>query len=410
LNAVATVSPDVHFGVISYEGYNGFYSTSSAAGHGCDYSSAYGGGSDAPYRLSNALTSDRTTVSGAISALSLGGGSDGPESYSRAFYESYAELVGNPNPTFGPIGWRPGSKKIVVNFGDNVPHDCDYDAIVGGSDDTGRDPGRDNHVGTADDLPIVSTLQGMRASNVTLINLNSGGAFLNPLWDAYAAVTGGTNFLINDDGSFPGGVDPANAIASLIQAEVGTIDSLTLAPCSGFGSYASWISALAPAAYRNVTLPDTKSFDITYTVPAGTASGTYVFSVCATGDGVEYGKQWVTITVPSTGAFQIDIEPEDPSNHVSLTGLRLPIALLSSPAFDATTISPSDCKFIGNGRDTNKFHNFLLRDVDRDGDKALVLFYNISLLTREGILTASTTRLTVRCRGGFQDDDVVSIL
>jgi hypothetical protein len=410
MNAVAAVIPDVHFGVISYEDYNGFFTTSSAAGHGCDYASTYGAGGDAPYRLSNGLTSDRTNVSNAINGLVLGSGFDGPESYTRVFYESYAELVGNPNPTFGPIGWRAGSKKIVVNFGDAIPHDCDYDAIIGGSSDTGRDPGRDNVVGTADDLPILTTLQGMRSNNVTLINLNSGGSFLNPLWDAYAAVTGGTNFLINSDGSFPGGVDPATAIAALIQAEVGTIDSLTLAPCSGFGSYKSWITGLAPASYTNVTLPATKTFDITYTVPTGTPAGTYVFSVCATGDGVEYGKQWVTITVPAAGGYAIDIEPEDPDNNVSLGGLRLPIALLSTPGFDASTQDPSECRVIGHGRDTRLYYKALLRDVDHDGDMDLVIFYNIARLMSEGILTSSTTSLTVRCRGGFNASDVVVIV
>ena len=36
------------------------------------------------------------------------GGSDGPESYSRALYEAYSDPA---------IGWRPGSRRLLVNFG-----------------------------------------------------------------------------------------------------------------------------------------------------------------------------------------------------------------------------------------------------------------------------------------------------
>src|SRR5438876_915659 len=87
-----------------------------------------------PPRCDPAITGIRVTVADAIDAMRLKFWADGPESYSRVLFESYSD----PN-----IGWRSGAKRVMVNFGDDVPHDCNYDAIIGGTHDTGHDPGRD---------------------------------------------------------------------------------------------------------------------------------------------------------------------------------------------------------------------------------------------------------------------------
>ena len=229
--------------------------------------------------------------------MSLGSGVDGPESYSTILYESYAELAGETTPTEGPIGWRTGSKKIVVAFGDNVPHDCDYNAIIGGTSDTGHEPGRDNTVGTADDLHILDVLDGMAANNVTLINLHSGNQ--NVLWDAYANVTGGLSFQINSNGTFPGGVAPEDKIAELIEDEVSMVDELTLEICPAFSpTYDPWIVSVTPPSHTGLTLPAVETFDLELGPPLGTAPGVYTFDVCLIGDGAEFGRQTVDITVP----------------------------------------------------------------------------------------------------------------
>src|SRR5205823_4392066 len=98
-------------------------------------------------------------------------------------------------------------------------------------------------------------------NNITLIDLFSGYSGYNALWAAYAAKTpGGTSFVINPDGSFPSGINPAAKIANLIQSAVSTVGSLTLKPCPGSERFASWLQSVSPAAYTGVALPASKEF------------------------------------------------------------------------------------------------------------------------------------------------------
>lgn len=293
MNAIRGVIPDTNFGVISHMDYNGFFS-------GCGYSSSYGGGPDYPYSLDQALTSNTTTVAGAINALSLGWGNDGPENYTRILYESYSDAS---------IGWRSGAKRILLYWQDNVPHDCNYRLDCGGLGTTGPDPGRDATVGTADDLDLATALQGMADNNITLIGLHSGGWL--SLWDCYADKTGGDAFPINSDGTVPGGTDIATFVADLIEEEVSHIDTLTLKVCTE--GYEDWLVSVVPDAYYGIDLeePMTFEFDIEICVPEGTEAGEYCFEVCVDGDGVVYATQEVCITVITcVEGAEVRITPE----------------------------------------------------------------------------------------------------
>jgi hypothetical protein len=103
------------------------------------------------------ITTDTNAVRAAINGLTLGHGEDLPESYSRALYETYAD------PS---VGWRTGAKKIVIMFGDDIPHDPAYA--------TGIDPGRDGEVGTADDLYFEDVVAGLKSNGITVLALHSG--------------------------------------------------------------------------------------------------------------------------------------------------------------------------------------------------------------------------------------------
>jgi hypothetical protein len=301
MNAVAAEITDVQFGLVSYMDYDGTFTTD--AGGACDYySQQYGdfeNDGDVPYRLDQAITSSSTDVANEIGALVLGWGADGPESYSRVFYESYSDAN---------IMWRDGAKRIMVNFADNIPHDCDVDALIGGTYDTGKDPGRDETIGTSDDLSIGTVLDEMDDAGITLVNLFSGhpvfdatpaGTF-NELWDAYAEETGGVNYQINTDGTFPPGVDPATQIAQLITEAVSTVDEVTLEVCSDYPAYADWLVSVTPVPPGfnvDVELPAILNFDIEVGPPLDAFAGTHQFDICAVGDGAEYGRQTVTIDV-----------------------------------------------------------------------------------------------------------------
>jgi len=171
MNQIQAELPDssLRFGVVSYMDYPAFYSS---CGYADEYGSIYTG--DYAYRLDLALTPDINEVSVAINALILGGGGDGPQDYSRIFYESVADSSN--------IGWGEGVK-IFINFGDNVPHDCNLNIGTPSCPDessdtcqvwsTGGDPGRDEIIGTADDIVLLDALNQMKANNITLFEMHS---------------------------------------------------------------------------------------------------------------------------------------------------------------------------------------------------------------------------------------------
>jgi len=325
MKAVNGVIPDVNYGLVSHEDYPGTFASSVASGQACDYGpTAYGSAAtgDLPYRLDAPITSNEESVVSAIQAMRTKGGSDGPEAYSRALYETYAD----PN-----IAWRTGARRVVVSFGDNIPHDCNYDfahVLSANTLSSGVDPGRDNQVGTSDDLSIKDVLDGMKANGITLVTLHNGG--VNALWNSYAAVTGGTSFHVNADGTFPEGTDPASTIASLISSAVSRVHVLTLEVCSADAeTYGRWLVSVAPASYTDVTLPQSRGFDVVVGPPAGVnlQNGDHEFNLCVMGDGVEYGRQHVTITSRGTTTF---VEPGG-SGKATIEENGKPIAGITFP-------------------------------------------------------------------------------
>lgn len=65
------------------------------------------------WQLDQAVTSNTSAVSEAISPLTAFGGGDSPEAYGRALFET------DTNPS---VGWRPGARHLIVLVADQVPH------------------------------------------------------------------------------------------------------------------------------------------------------------------------------------------------------------------------------------------------------------------------------------------------
>src|SRR5205085_3717166 len=130
------------------------------------YSSSYGDPGNVPYRLQQPMTTDTTVMQAAVDMTPpVSGGSDGPESYARVLYESAHDPA---------IGWRPGSRRLHVDFGDNVPHDCNISSCLGGtSQPEGHDPGRDGVQETADDLIFADVLPGPADAGITLLHFDN---------------------------------------------------------------------------------------------------------------------------------------------------------------------------------------------------------------------------------------------
>jgi hypothetical protein len=283
MNSLDALISDAQYGVMSYMDYPASYSS-------CGYSNQYGsaGSGDYAYLLNQPLTSNKVTVSTAINSLFIGWGADEPQDYTRIFYESYSDPA---------IGYRSGSKKVLINIGDAVPHDCNLNQGVPGKVgtwSTGGDPGRDGVMGTADDLDLQTVLAEMAANNITLIELH-GNTYYGGLeyWTYWTSLTGGALYHLGGAEEIP------EAIDSLIGEEATHISTLTLEVTTP--GYESWLTSVTPPSYSDLTLPDTKSFDIIVTVPMGTPPGTHTFQISAIGDGASYGDQLVTIEVPGGG-------------------------------------------------------------------------------------------------------------
>lgn len=310
MNGIRAEISNSTFGLISAEDYNANYFD--VFGSNCGYSGPYGSGlkPDSPYRLDIALTSDIPAVENAINAMFLGDGADGAEDYTRQLYESIAELETDTNGIYGSIGWRPDAKKIVLAFNDNLPHDCNITQCIGGFPFSfGRDPGRDEIENTGDDLVLLNVLDQMAFNNVSLVDVYSGDSLTKQLWDCWTALTpGGGSFLVNPDGSIPGGVSIDSFIVDLIHSTFDTLDEVTARVCGGDSSF---LNSVTPPSYNDVPTPSQISFDLEFCVPPGTPPGTYCIDVCTYTDNLLLCSYTVCINVTSGVGAEEEARPNE---------------------------------------------------------------------------------------------------
>jgi subtilisin family serine protease len=243
----------VCFSIVSYEDYPSTYDSS-----GCGtstYNNTYGSvaAGDQPFRVHLTLTDDETAVQSAIGTLTTRSGADGPESYARVFWE-VAESVKHASTVADKLKFLTNrdSLKIIINFGDNVPHDtnlngsdlpcrsfddgCVVQECMEGTpgyldcirlaalrlpnppeinpNDTGVDPGPNDTIDDCgdDDIDLQDdALFSLIKQKVRLIHIDSSEREdLIPYWSVWTQATGGAFARIRTDGT------------SLVEA--GTID------------------------------------------------------------------------------------------------------------------------------------------------------------------------------------------
>jgi len=331
MTQLSSLGIDIQFGVVSYMDYPSLYDS---YGYANEYGASYCG--DYAYRLDQAISNNITAVSNSINALVQGCGSDGPQDYTRIFFESYAD---------SSIGWRPGAKKILVNFGDNVPHDDNLnDGITDGIWSTGGDPGRDEIMFTDDDLDLQAVLVAMKENNVTLIECHTAdwpvewmggpsGWMLIDYWNYWAGITGGTAYITQSETLI-------NDVVMAITDELVTpmVTNLHLQASSGFES---WLVSVEPPSYSGETNVSVQ-FVPMIAVPVGTVDSTFVFTISAMDDSqVSYGEQTVTIHVvsdqpPDTSRAYASSNCLWPPNHQ-----MVPVQILgvTDPEGDPVTIT-----------------------------------------------------------------------
>lgn len=385
LNAIPGM--DVQFGVVSYMDYTDTYTSH-------NYTATYGSAAsgDYPYSMDQSVTDNTSSVSSAINGLTLGYGMDGPEAYTRMMYESYAD---------SNISWRPGAKRIVVNFGDHVPHDDNLnDGITSDTWSTGADPGRDAVVLNADDLDLQTVLAGMDSNGVTLIEAHTSnwtttsGLGVVQYWAHWTGITGGQTFLTGSSTLVTDVVNAVNATAS-----TPTVHGLHLEAEAG---YEDWVD-FDPDEYGNVTTGTSVVFNETVTVPMNASPGVHSFNVTAMDeDGVVYGTQTVIVTVPDPVVeVDIDVKPGSDPNSINCgnENVAIAVAILTTDEFDATTVDHTTVVFENAtethvDRKTGEARRHV-EDVDGDGDLDLVIHVrqgdtDLTCDSTEGMLTGET--------------------
>ena len=253
---------DIQYGVTSHMDYPEYYDDY----HG--YSNPYGYGNDYPYRMNQSITSSVSLITSAINNLKLGDGADSPESYTRVFYESYAD---------SSLGWRTASKRIFVHFGDDVPHDDNLNEYIPGMTDiwsTGGDPGRNEQPNDEDDLDLQTVLKEMKKpqNNIILIECRPSSASYIDYWNYWTSITGGSVEIINSTTFVQ---DVVDAITNIITEE--NIYNLHLETSIG---YEAWLKSVTPPSYSGSTGVTVK-FNVIIESPVGTECGKYCFSIFA---------------------------------------------------------------------------------------------------------------------------------
>lgn len=175
IDGLKLVSPDLKVGVMTHVDYPGFYDYTAE----CGYAAQYGNAPDYAYKLDSPLSGDIDAVKSTINAMAIYNGWDMPQNYARIAYEAMAD---------SNIGWRYDSKKIVILFADDRPHDIDLG--------TGGDPGRDEIKGTADDLDWDNMLTWLPWYGIELDTVHSG-AYLDQ-WKTWTGATGGMAVGLSD--------------------------------------------------------------------------------------------------------------------------------------------------------------------------------------------------------------------
>jgi hypothetical protein len=272
LGALSALGADLMFGVGNYKDFE----------------------SRDPYAFERqvSLTNAAPVVAGAINSWSAAGGGDIPE----------ADLFGLDSlavPPGGSIGWRAGSKRIIVWFGDAPGHDPICAAVSGGAAIT--------------EASVTAKLvaEGM---SVLAISTANPGLDDDPKKDAtgYVAKCGppggtpgqGTRIANASGGKFVTGINAGNivnAIIGLVSGAVGSIQNVKLLPSSGI---ASFVASISPAAGYGPLAGDqehTLRFDVTFTGTDTCHPQAQVFSgtLDVVADGNVVASKKVEITVPA---------------------------------------------------------------------------------------------------------------
>ena len=255
------------------------------------------------------LTSNAAAVQTAVNAMSAGGGGDLPESINRVFFETYSD----PN-----LAYDANAPRFLLVLSDDISHDRGQNSFFSACRNTLlTDPGRDARLGTSDDLRTQETLDGLKANNtnVSFVTYNPGGGTSGTA-DCHAQMA----LYAGGQQTTHGATDSlADEIVALVKQAAARVDQveLTVQP----ESFASWVSFDPPPPYGPFTTPRDVPYNMTISVPEGTAPGTKTFTVRAEADGAVRATQTVTITVRELAASALSLTVDERSRGAGIVSL-----------------------------------------------------------------------------------------
>ncbi|MCP4625970.1 MAG: VWA domain-containing protein [bacterium] len=201
----ASPYPHYRFGVVSYEDYPIEVETSRCGSlyYPVQYGGLPRGPNDEPFRIDQALTDvsdpgDFAAFVNMVRALQLGWGGDGPQSYGRVFWELGQTDTGEQLEWRDDGDTRYGARRLVVDFGDQVPHDFNVNEDISETLwDTGIDPGRNEDFDCNTDPPVIGgdddidfqdhALPALVAGNIPLLQVNSNSDY-DVHWDFWTGL------------------------------------------------------------------------------------------------------------------------------------------------------------------------------------------------------------------------------
>lgn len=244
------------------------------------------------FQHQQSITASGASLVAAINAWTAAGGGDGPEGQLFALHK-LAE------PPGGGIGWRPGSKRIIVWFGDNPGHDPVCAAISG-------EPAA---------ITEASVTARLVAESITVLAISvlSPGLDADPKAGAgdYTASCGapggaagqGTRIAAATGGQFVSGISPGNivnTIISLVTAAVGNIGNVKLVASGGT---APFVASISPAGGYGPLPGDQEhvlKFDVVFRGrECKDEEQVFTGSLDAVADGHVIASKRVRITVPA---------------------------------------------------------------------------------------------------------------
>ncbi len=263
---------DINYGVTSHMDYTSYYDS-------YGYTSTYGSESsgDYPYNLDMPITDNEAAIIESINGLELAYGNDYAESYTRALYEAYADEN---------LGWREGSKRIVITFNDAIFHDDNvYEEVTDSEYSTGGDPGRDEIMFTEDDLDFQDVMRQYEEEGIILLACRTSSSYAD-VWEYWTEYTGGATYLLNTG-------DIVEEMYTYVSTAV-TVDTVTDLHVE---ADPDWLESSDPDQYTGPTGVDV-SFDFTLEVPEGLSPGLHEVTVrLVDEDGVIFASQIIEVWI-----------------------------------------------------------------------------------------------------------------